>query len=155
MLHTDNPELPVELWCGFISPQCRKSVILEEKELRNDGKCFIFPTAELYDEIDAEENKEYNYNIFSFAEEDKHTFDSLCGRYIHCSEFERQKGAVAKMWDELLKYMAQKSDIYYLQIRSLRIHRLSRYYSGFLGIYINRARQSEKSNSENAFIYEK
>ena len=104
MLHTDNPELPVELWCGFISPQCRKSVILEEKELRNDGKCFIFPTAELYDEIDAEENKEYNYNIFSFAEEDKHTFDSLCGRYIHCSEFEKQKGAVAKMWDELLMY---------------------------------------------------
>ncbi len=106
-LHTNNSELPMEMWCAFVSPESvdAKHEIL--KDIRKDGRVFEFVKATLSFEAELGQNAK-TFNIASVAEEDEAAFDALCKKYIVASAFDAEQAKLTEMWDELLKYPSCK-----------------------------------------------
>ncbi len=106
-LHTDNDELPMEMWCSFVSPEAKGAEfeLLEDK--RKDGRVFEFVKASLCFEGIASDDK-LTLNIASVAQEDKAAFNELCQKYISVSAFNTERQKLNEMWDELLSYPSCK-----------------------------------------------
>ena len=102
-LHTDNKELPIPLWCAFISPECDNSEFYINEDLRKDGRVFHFVRCDLSKNIEVDENVRM-FNVISLAESDETLFNDLCSRYLNSGEFTKQEQAVDKMWNGLLEY---------------------------------------------------
>ncbi len=101
-LHTNNDELPIELWCGFISPDCENSEIVINKEQRKDGRVFEFPRVELITDKDLEEDKEYIINVFSFSAQSSDEFDSLNAKYQQANTYNDELSKIMEKWEKLL-----------------------------------------------------
>lgn len=106
-LHTDNDELPMEMWCSFVSPQCEKSYFENLEDIRKDGRVFNFVKASLEAEVEVSDTYK-EFDIASIAEENETEFDKLCKKYTDKSQFELEQDKLKKMWDELLCYPSCK-----------------------------------------------
>ncbi len=102
-LHTNNNELPIELWCGFVSPECEETKIEINKETRKDGRVFEFPHVEMLAELDFAAKEEYCFNIFSYSAESAKEFDELTDKYEKAENYKSEQAAVAAKWDTLLE----------------------------------------------------
>lgn len=102
-LHTDNDELPTELWCAYISPECDGVKFYIDEDIRKDGRVFHFVKAELNAEAEIDSDGR-QFMVISAAEADEKALEDICSRYKSDDEFSRQMAAVDKMWDDILKY---------------------------------------------------
>ncbi len=101
-LHTDNPELPIELWCGFVSPELEDCDIEIAKETRRDGKVFEFPAVKLIANADFSASNEYEFNIFSYSAESEAEFCGLENKYSKADSYAEEKAKLDEKWKKLL-----------------------------------------------------
>lgn len=106
-LHTDNDELPMEMWCSFVSPQCERAYFENLEDVRKDGRVFNFVKASLEAEDEVFDTYK-EFDIASIAEENESEFDKLCEKYTDKSQFELEQDKLKKMWDALLCYPSCK-----------------------------------------------
>ncbi len=101
-LHTDNDELPIEVWCGYVSPDAEEMNVCINKEKRRNGKIFEFPTAELSLEADFGKCESHTFDLFSFTAESEEEFCELHKKYICKASYGEERNALLEKWDRLL-----------------------------------------------------
>ncbi len=93
--HTDNPDLPVEVWAAFQSPQADSVSTEIEKEERKDGSVFEFVKAKIHCDIKIKTEEKINIYAISGAEENEASFNAMLKKYenddAYTSELNRVK----------------------------------------------------------------
>lgn len=79
--HTDNPDLPVEVWACFESPEAASVSTETEKETRKDGRVFEFVKANIHCDIDIKAGETSYIHAISGAEENEELFNKMQKKY--------------------------------------------------------------------------